>query len=66
MTDREPVTDTLAFVNTGKSLKDWRAILDAAKASGKKPDEFAAFLEKHHGVQRKWAETLAGWYGGSS
>jgi len=61
-TNATSLTETNAFQNTGKSLRDWKRILDEAKGSEKKPDEIVAFLQKEHGVQRLWADTLASWY----
>jgi hypothetical protein len=64
VTDAAPLTDTSAYQNTGKSLKDWKTILDGAAVSKKKRDEIVAFLQKEHGVQRYWADTLMDWYAG--
>ncbi len=57
------ITDTQAFEKTGKSLKDWKTILDEAKAAEKKSGDVVAFLEKEYGMQRYWARTLVTWHG---
>jgi hypothetical protein len=52
------VEDTQVLEKTGKGLAEWKRILDAFGAAGKKSNEVVVFLQNEHGVPRYWARTL--------
>jgi hypothetical protein len=52
------VTDEQVVEKTGKTLAQWRAILDRFGAATKGSSEVVAFLVEEHGVPRYWARTL--------
>ena len=52
------VSDEQVLAKTGKRLDEWRKILDAFEATGKKSNDVVAYLQSTHGVPRYWARTL--------
>ena len=52
------VTDEQVVPKTGKTLREWDAILDRFGAASKPSNESVAHLQKTHGVARYWARTL--------
>jgi hypothetical protein len=53
------VTDVQVVAKTGKTLREWDAILDQFEAQSKPSNEVVAHLQGTHGVPRYWARTLA-------
>ena len=52
------VTDEQVREKTGKSLREWTAILTAFDAKEKSSNDVVAFLQGTHSVPRYWARTL--------
>lgn len=52
------VTDAQVEPKTGKTLRQWDAILDRFGAASKPSNEVAAHLHGTHDVPRYWARTL--------
>ena len=52
------VDDDQVVPKTGKSLREWDAILGHFGAASKKSNEVVAFLQQTHSVPRYWARTL--------
>ena len=52
------VSDEQVLEKTGKRLAEWRKILDAFEATGRKSNDVVAYLQSTHSVPRYWARTL--------
>lgn len=52
------VEDQQVIEKTGKPIADWKAILDAFGAAGKKSNDVVAHLQSEYNVPRYWARTL--------
>jgi hypothetical protein len=52
------VTDAQVVPKTGKTCREWDAILDRFGAASKPSNEVVAHLQQVHDVPRYWARTL--------
>lgn len=52
------VSDAQVVAKTGKTCREWDAILDRFDASSKPSNDVVAHLQEAHDVPRYWARTL--------